>query len=74
MESDGDSLFNAGFCLHSGLGVPKDSVKAAQFFRIAVQKFGHFGSVHTLGGMYMLVRHLNSYGKTCLLKFCVHKG
>lgn len=49
MESDGDSLFNAGHCLEHGLGTDKDLARAASLYRLAAEKFGHFDSAHVLG-------------------------
>lgn len=48
-QKDGDSLFNAGFCLLHGRGVDKSIPFAKELFSIAANKFGHFDSVFTLG-------------------------
>jgi len=57
-ESDGDALFNAAYCLETGLGVAKDSARAVGMYRIAAKKFGHFASVRSLGALLMEVRML----------------
>jgi TPR repeat protein len=50
-QRDGDSLFNAGYCLLHGRGVPQNYRFARELFSIAANKFGHFDSVFTLGSM-----------------------
>ena len=46
---DGDSLFNAGYCLLHGKGVQRNFSLAKELFYIAAHKFGHFDSIHSLG-------------------------
>jgi TPR repeat protein len=53
-QSDGDSLFNAGFCLENGLGTNRSLEAAAQMYGVAAAKFGHFDSVGALGRMHMM--------------------
>ena len=55
-ETDGDSLFNAGFCLENGIGVKKDSAAAAVLYTKASKQFGHFAAIKAMGSMYFLVR------------------
>lgn len=56
LQVDGDSLHNAGFCLEHGLGTTQDLKAAADLYRIAARKFGHFDSAKSLGMMYMAAR------------------
>lgn len=51
MEVDGDSLFNAGFCLEKGMGIPQNYSQAAKFYHIAARKFGHFDAIGCYGIM-----------------------
>jgi TPR repeat protein len=50
-QKDGDSLFNAGYCLLHGMGTPQNDVLARELFLLAASKFGHFDSVHLSGQM-----------------------
>jgi TPR repeat protein len=54
-ENDGDSMFNVAFCLERGLGTPINLLKAVYYYNIAARKLGHFGSVQTMGFMYLEV-------------------
>lgn len=65
-ETDSDALFNAGFCLQQGIGVIKDSIKAASFYLVAARKFGHFDSVYAIGAMYLRGEGLSRSAKSSL--------
>lgn len=54
-ESDGDSMYNAGVCLESGIGTAADLPKAVQFYTIGANKFGHFDCVKSLSSMLLEV-------------------
>lgn len=55
LESDGDSLFNAAYCMQHGIGTNIDLVKAIRFYEIAANKLGHFDSVATMAYFYLEV-------------------
>jgi len=48
-SSDGDSFFNAAYCLDNGFGTPVNHTWASELYRAAAESFGHFDSVHMLG-------------------------
>ncbi|ETV98310.1 hypothetical protein H310_09012 [Aphanomyces invadans] len=48
-RTDGDSLFNAGYCHFVGLGTPANTTRALAYFRDAAHSFGHFDSIFELG-------------------------
>lgn len=54
-QSDSDALVNAAYCLENGVGVEKDSVKAAELYAVAAKNFGNFEAAKSLGLMYMQV-------------------
>ncbi|RHY55294.1 hypothetical protein DYB38_005911 [Aphanomyces astaci] len=48
-HTDGDSLFNAGYCHFAGHGTPANATRALAYFRDAARSFGHFDSIFELG-------------------------
>lgn len=62
-HTDGDALFNAGYCLEHGMGIEKSAKEAAELYTVAATQFGHFDAVRALGSMHMLVKY--SYYYTC---------
>ena len=44
--TDGDSLFNAAYCLANGLGTPVDHGRAVQLYEQAAYQFGHFDAIY----------------------------
>lgn len=64
-ENDGDSLFNAAYCLEQGYGVVEKTeatlAKAVYLYQVAANKLGHFGSIQTLGFMHLEVRNSKKY-------------
>jgi TPR repeat protein len=61
--TDGDSLFNAGFCLYDGTGTKKDVPAAIALFKRAGRDFGHFPAVHKMGGISL--RGEDAGGRVC---------
>ena len=73
-ENDGDSLFNAAYCLEQGYGIDVNDAsltaeeirmmrdkalqKAVYFYQIAARKLGHFGSIQALGFMHLEVKDI----------------
>lgn len=49
MQQDGDSYFNAAYCLEHGLGTDRNLTWAAELYTAAAEKFGHFDSVNSIG-------------------------
>ncbi|OQR86546.1 hypothetical protein ACHHYP_10426 [Achlya hypogyna] len=43
--TDGDSLFNAGYCHLNGLGSPVNRSRAVEYLMVAARTFGHFDAV-----------------------------
>lgn len=54
MGTEGDSLFNTGYCHAQGLGTEVDLEQATQYYEKAAFQFGHFDAIFELGN-----RHLN---------------
>jgi SEL1 protein len=55
-ETDGDSLFNAGYCCEHGVGTEKDLQRAIAYY-VKAKKVGHFDSIRLLGVFLMEVSH-----------------
>ncbi|KAF0744070.1 hypothetical protein Ae201684_001333 [Aphanomyces euteiches] len=48
-RTDGDSIFNTGYCHYLGLGTDQNVSKALVYFEDAAKSFGHFDSIFELG-------------------------
>jgi TPR repeat protein len=59
-HTDGDSIFNAAFCLKGGLGTNQSWSEATALFHEAANSFGHFGSIVELGMLYTEGRHVTA--------------
>ncbi|OQS02184.1 hypothetical protein THRCLA_05419 [Thraustotheca clavata] len=55
-ESDGDSLFNVGYCHFNGLGTVVNHTHGVSFYDKAARQFGHFDAVFE-----MAKYHLNAH-------------
>ncbi|KAJ8600528.1 hypothetical protein CTAYLR_010710, partial [Chrysophaeum taylorii] len=64
LEPDGDSLFNAAHCLHHGLGVSRDSDRAASFYEKAARA-GHFDAAFELATLKYPDESSLSYFMSC---------
>jgi SEL1 protein len=54
VNTDGDSLFNAGFCYFQGLGTNVNRSHAIQaFYEPAARQFGHFDAMFALGNYWL---------------------
>ena len=58
----GDSLFNAGYCLEHGLGVPRNVTRAVELYTTAATHKGNFDSISALGKMYIEVHRVTACG------------
>ncbi|KDO21347.1 hypothetical protein SPRG_13663 [Saprolegnia parasitica CBS 223.65] len=56
LQSDGDSLFNTGYCYLRGLGTDVNTTRALEYLTVAARSFGHFDAVYELGRFYLGVR------------------
>ena len=50
-QGDATSQFNLGSIYHNGDGIPRDTVEAAHWYRMAAEQ-GHANAQHNLGFMY----------------------
>lgn len=60
MQQDGDSYFNAAYCLEHGLGTDRNLTWAAELYTSAAEKFGHFDSVNMIGKEHARVHGVES--------------